>query len=90
MHSDYATWLGHWYRDFYAIAIPLVVIETTSDYLWLLKGGVFLVIAGIVSLLVFLIMFYQIDLVLRRTTRKYRQQWDEQHNRTPSANEQSN
>ena len=76
--------MGRWTRNFLAIASVFIVSMIAAEYFWFSRGGVYGVVAGIVILSFFVVCFYDIDYLLRRTRKRFVREWRESH---PSMSE---
>ena len=79
MHADYARSIGRWYRNFFVLLEPFVLGLVLSEYLWFSYGGLYVVIAGVTILLFIAFCIYEIDYLLRRTSRRYARAWKDRN-----------
>ena len=79
VHPEYAKWMGRWMRNFLAIVFVYIVAIVVAEYLWLSRGGSYEVPFGVVIVLFIGFLLYDLDIVLRRTRRRFIRDWRESH-----------
>ena len=86
-HPLYSVWLRRWFQTFFTALVPFLFVMVVSDYLWAVYGGFYGYIAGIVIVLFFAFVIYDISWVRNRKQRRFKRAWKDTHNQTPRETE---